>query len=170
MASAYVEIPLSGQKAAGRVALIDIDDYELVIKHTWNVLDKTRNGKVYRTCARTNVRVKPGYGGQATLFMHKLITGYQETDHKNRDALDNRRSNLRDGSDGKNSWNRGPHRGGSSPYLGVSWYKSGSKWTAHIRNRTLGYFFDEAEAAKAYDAAARTEYGEYACLNFSSLE
>jgi hypothetical protein len=118
MASAYVEIPLSGKRAGGRVALVDADDYELVSQYRWNVHEKKRNGVVYRVSARTNIRVRPGYGGQATLFMHTLISGYKETDHRNRNALDNRRDNLRDGSGGKNARNRGSHRGATSQYLG----------------------------------------------------
>lgn len=37
MAQAYVEIPLGGKKAAGRVALVDLDDYELVVRYRWFV-------------------------------------------------------------------------------------------------------------------------------------
>ena len=45
-----------------------------------------------------------------------------------------------------------------SRFTGVSWYKAGSKWEAYIRfqgkQKSLGYFFDEHEAARAYDTFA----------------
>lgn len=57
----------------------------------------------------------------------------------------------------------------TSPYLGVSWFKRDSKWRAWInvggRQRHLGYFHDEADAAEAYNAAALRHFGEYARLN-----
>ena len=45
-----------------------------------------------------------------------------------------------------------------SRFTGVSWYKAGAKWEAYIRfqgkQKSLGYFFDENEAARAYDKFA----------------
>ena len=45
----------------------------------------------------------------------------------------------------------------SSTYNGVSWYRKYQQWAARVRmggaRRTLGYFDDEAEAAKAVDKA-----------------
>lgn len=169
MAQAYVEIPLGGQKAAGRVALVDIDDYELVIRYSWNVLDKGR-----RIYARTNVRVRPGYGGQKTLMLHHLVSGLSYVDHHNHNGLDNRHQNLRASNDFLNSGNRRRNQRGSSQYKGVSWYKSTGKWRAYANvNKhkvTIGYFSDEEEAARAYDEVARREYGEHACLNFSYVK
>ena len=47
----------------------------------------------------------------------------------------------------------------SSEYRGVSWDKSHNQWRAFIRVagnlEHLGYFDDEAEAARAYDTHAR---------------
>jgi hypothetical protein len=58
----------------------------------------------------------------------------------------------------------------TSTYRGVSWYKNDNKWQATIKfngkNRYLGYFENEEEAAKAYDKAARAHHGEKAQLNF----
>jgi hypothetical protein len=58
----------------------------------------------------------------------------------------------------------------TSTYRGVSWNKRDNKWAAYIRsngkNRSLGYFEDEEEAARAYDRAARAQHGEKALLNF----
>ncbi len=46
------------------------------------------------------------------------------------------------------------------------------RWKAKIqvngKNRFIGYFDDEIEAAKAYDEAAKKYYGEFAVLNFES--
>jgi hypothetical protein len=66
-------------------------------------------------------------------------------------------------------------RGGhnfTSKYRGVSWVKSSSKWRAEIQHtgkkRSLGYFDDEQDAARAYDRAARTHHGDKATLNFAA--
>ena len=50
---------------------------------------------------------------------------------------------------------------GSSAFHGVSWMSGASKWIAQISNSAtgkrehLGYFVDEAEAARAHDKCAR---------------
>lgn len=54
---------------------------------------------------------------------------------------------------------------GSSAFHGVSWNKSKSKWQAFCQNtvtgkqENLGYFEDEAEAARAYDKCVATFRG-----------
>lgn len=59
---------------------------------------------------------------------------------------------------------------GTSRFRGVSWSKAASKWFAAFRMKghvqCLGFFRDEEEAARAYDAAAREALGEFATLNF----
>jgi hypothetical protein len=58
----------------------------------------------------------------------------------------------------------------TSTYRGVSWKQGKNKWTVYIQNdgkqRTIGYFEDEEEAARAYDKAARAHKGGKAQLNF----
>ena len=53
---------------------------------------------------------------------------------------------------------------------GVHWNRQRSKWKAAIwiapKTKHLGFFVDEAEAARAYDAAAREHFGGFARLNF----
>jgi hypothetical protein len=58
----------------------------------------------------------------------------------------------------------------SSRYKGVSWHKRDKKFYAAIklngRPKHLGAFIDEREAARAYDAAAREHFGDFAVCNF----
>jgi hypothetical protein len=62
--------------------------------------------------------------------------------------------------------------GTTSKYKGVSWDRHAKKWKAQINpgdkkgNLHLGYFHKEADAAVAYDTAARGFFGEFALLNF----
>lgn len=142
---------------------IDDDDLEKVSSRTWYV--REIRGVKY---AFTNGR--RGSDDPHTLGMHTLISGFAVTDHKDHDGLNNRRENLRDGSGPRNAQNTRSHRGSTSRFKGVSWDRSRNKWAAYIkagsRHLNLGRFSDELEAARAYDEAARTHFGEYAHLNF----
>lgn len=59
-----------------------------------------------------------------------------------------------------------------SEYRGVTWSKAKERWLARIdhegKQRQLGYFRDEKEAARAYDAAAWVLKGADAQLNFEN--
>ena len=61
------------------------------------------------------------------------------------------------------------HTDGSSVYKGVSYCKKSKKWKSRIhidgKEKRLGYFTDEREAAEAYNAAAIEHYGVFAKLN-----
>ena len=63
-----------------------------------------------------------------------------------------------------------PKGRGRSTYRGVSWNTSNNKWIAFIhedgKQKHLGYFKVEKEAARAYDAAARLLLGDNATTNF----
>lgn len=92
-------------------------------------------------------------------------------DHIDCDPLNNRRNNLRIATNGENSRNV-PKTSAkrSSIYKGVCWHKRKNKWIAmcaiNSRNKFLGYFDDEIEAAKAYDLSAKELHGEFAKTNF----
>jgi len=157
-------IPLGGKKAAGRVALIDDEDYELVALHAWSLL-ASRKGGPY---AKTNVRNAAGQ--RATIYMHTMITGWPLTDHRNHDGLDNQRANLRPATQAQNNANQRAREGLTSRYKGTYWHRGGRKWAAQIQidgtNHHLGLFSGEDDAARAYDAAALAAWGEFAHLNF----
>jgi hypothetical protein len=93
-------------------------------------------------------------------------------DHKNGDKLDNRRENLRICTIAENIRNSktSTKKGKTSRYKGVYWVGRIKKWVARIhvdrKGLHVGVFTDEAEAARAYDVAARQHFGEFARTNF----
>jgi hypothetical protein len=156
------KIPLYGRVAAGRVAVVDDEDYELVMRYRWHVIESERSGAY--AVARTGRGPRRG----KYVYMHNLIMGAIGVDHISHNGLDNRRSNLRLATGSENNGNRRMRRRGSSQYKGVC--RDRGRWTVAIvrdgKVRQLGRFLSEADAARAYDAAAREVYGPFACLNF----
>lgn len=148
----------------GKIALIDDEDYELISSFKWHAF-KDSNTFYAAT------KIKKPDGNYTTLRMHKLLTNFNKTDHINHNGLDNRRSNLRDGSVFNNR-NKLPQLGYSSKFKGVLWKKDSSKYRSVIRVNNkqihLGLFDCEVAAARAYDRAAIEHFGEFACLNFPS--
>ena len=108
-----------------------------------------------------------------TLYLHKLIVQVKHgtvVDHINHDLLDNTRKNLRAATRRENSMNRSINRTfRSSSFKGLTFYKRQRKWGARIRVNYkllfLGLFESEADAARAYNTAAKQFYGKFACLN-----
>jgi hypothetical protein len=94
----------------------------------------------------------------------------KEIDHRDRVGEHNWISNLRLATHQENMRNGAGRHGGASRFRGVGKSSSKGKWTARIRiggkPRGLGAFISEIDAARAYDAAARLHYGEFAVLNF----
>lgn len=79
--------------------------------------------------------------------------------------------NCRWASRSAQMWNQGIRRTlKTSRYKGVSWSLSRKKWQAqiqkHHKHLHLGFFSEEAEAARAYDRAANDLFGPYARPNF----
>jgi hypothetical protein len=158
-------IPLHNRK--GDVvahAIVDDADFEWLSQWKWHVT--TSDGKI-RYVARHAARDQGRTGKR--IYMHKVILGIEhgQGDHINRNKLDNRRLNLRMATPKQNYANRGkPQQLSSSQYKGVHFDKKCNKWRARITTDNLGYFTNEFDAARAYDAAAPHYFGEFAQLNF----
>lgn len=82
-----------------------------------------------------------------------MVTGDQppeEIDHKDGDAVNNRWSNLRDGTL-INARNKSMLSNNTSGYTGVSWHKQRQKWCVRIkvgdRYQSFGLYSDKDEAA-----------------------
>lgn len=154
------EIPLT----QGKVALIDDEDYERIVRYSWQA--SRLPGASQKYVAKTQIRGK-------TVFMHRLILDAkegEEIDHISGGGLDNQKSNLRFCSRSQNMANQGKRLGTSSRFKGVSRDWGRNKWLASIcfnyRAINLGRYDDEEEAARAYDHAASKYFGEFARLNF----
>ena len=166
------QIPLS----QGKVTLVSPEDYHFLIQNKWCTQVKPRTHYALRNISITNPDAKTK---RTTLKMHRVILARmvgcdllktEHCDHINGNGLDNRRENLRICTNQENIRNQLPTRGGSSQYKGVCWDKSKGKWQSNItldgRQRNLGRFTSEVEAAKAYDAAALKHWGRFAKPNF----
>jgi hypothetical protein len=137
----------------GHRAIVDNLDFEYINQFKWYY------SKGY---AVRGIRRKTESGGYRNIMMHRLINktplGF-ETDHVNRDKLDNRRSNLRTASNSLNQFNAGIRKDNTSGFIGVSWYKTTGKWRAVISVKGkltgLGYFNKIEDAIKARQIAER---------------
>lgn len=148
----------------GFTAMIDLTDRGLVAHRSWNAMP-ARHHTVYATSAAR---------GNTTEGMHRVIMGLafgdpRQVDHINHCGLDNRRANLRIVTKGQNQANARPRRGSSSRYKGVAWSTQYQQWIAYIQVdhdfRRLGLYDDEVSAARAYDAAALSSWGDHAYVN-----
>jgi hypothetical protein len=140
---------------------VDSADYPAVQKYRWWVV-LPRGGGAY---AQTGI---PETGKQ--IFIHQLLSGIKDIDHADRNGLNNRRSNLRPATRQQQQANHKKHGDGTtSRYRGVSLYKPSNKFRAAIvfnnKQKHLGVFVDELEAARAFNRAAIELFGEFASLN-----
>ncbi len=159
------EIPLT----QGKVALVDDEDYDRVVAAgPWAVSVKGRQKDIsYAQHSQRNAN-----GTITVTYMHTLVSGFSKTDHRDRDGLNNQKSNLRDTTTSQNGANRRKQiTHTSSGFKGVSRNNGrGKEWRAgikvHGKTYNLGSYDIDWEAALAYDRAAKEHFGEYARGNF----
>ena len=162
----FRRIPLT----QGKYAIIDPDDYERINRHKWYTYMKNRTYYAIRG------QWSPSQGKRLTISMHREILRVPDdlfVDHINHNGSDNRKANLRPATPADNArYARYPKINTSSKYRGVWYNKQTKKWRASIvvnrKRKHLGYFFDEVDAGKAYDKAAKKHYKEFAILNFQN--
>ena len=159
---AFRRIPLT----KGKYAIVDADDYYRLAGYKWHAR------KAYYTYyASRNSPRRPGVKSKPILMHREVLTvaAGLVVDHINRNGLNNRKANLRPATFSQNNYNRRKNlKPTSSKYKGVYRHRH-KKWRAMIKvnkkNMHLGSFDDEAEAARAYDEAARKYHGDFAVTN-----
>lgn len=157
----------------GKVALVDDADFEALSRFKWSA---DQFGEIFY--ARTKMSIS---GKSRWVRMHRFLLNppsWAVVDHRDRNGLNNQRSNLRACTVKENNANRSAR--GVSKYKGVCrtqirrLNKSGELkvydyWQASIqvdnKSKVLGRFKQEDDAAKAYNEAALEKYGEFANLN-----
>lgn len=143
----------------GMIALVDKGDWAVLSKYAWSY-----DGRY----AVTTIDKEKTY-------MHNFIVGCPlagfEVDHRDRDKLNNLRSNLRVVTIAVNKRNKGKRIStASSKYKGVCRMKNG-RWQAHIKPpdgkyKKIGAFDNEIEAAMSYDVTSILMWGTDNLINF----
>jgi hypothetical protein len=110
-----------------KICKFDLDKLSLFTENTWAVVKKGEHNFYVQTNAFINDPDK------SQLFHRHVITNLKIIDHINRNELDNRIENLRDGSKGINNNNRSKNKNNKSKINGVQRYVLGNDtyWRAN---------------------------------------
>lgn len=157
------EIPLT----RGYIALVDDEDFKFISQFSWHV-------HVGKSGIYAKAWTKRVNGVRLRIRMHKAILPFPEIDHKDGDGLNNQKDNLRGCTRQQNIHNTKPRLNTISRYKGVGLERKNGKWRVSIKAMdgsriSLGAYFTEEEAARAYDAKAKELFGEFARLNFPEV-
>ena len=137
------------------VTVVDANDFDLVKKYKW-----------FRTHGKyvaTTIENKKVYLSRYLMNPPDEV----EIDHKDRNPLNNRRSNLRIATSSQNKINL--IRKNPSGFRGIYWNKDNLNWRARIQYKhsthEIGSFSNKEDAARAYNEHAVKLHGEFAILN-----
>lgn len=151
-----VEVPLTN----GGFAVVNTTDAPIVLQYRWCGLQ--RRGRTTRYARSTQL-----IDGKHQL-LHRFLTAAKDgqlVDHRDRDGLNNRRSNIRIATRSQNGANRDANPTNRLGVKGVRRRKSG-RFEARIivakRYIHLGDFSTVEEASLAYRKAAAIHFGEFA--------
>lgn len=161
------EIIINSRNGDKHTIQIDDDDFERVSKIAWYA--NNVKGKPIRIVAT------PPEFGSKHIILSRFIIGFPNglfVDHKDRNPLNNCKSNLRICTHAQNNCNRSIQKGNTKGIKSVATVKRKNgpdRYVASISlNNTkkhIGTFDTEKQAALAYNEAAKKYYGEYANLN-----
>lgn len=141
---------------------VDQEDYERFVGFKWHLDSK---GYVYRN--------KPDNGRRKPSRLHREIMGADDPailiDHKDRNRLNNKRTNLRAATKAQNAMNSQPKRRvkATSQMKGVTWRRGRWRMTIKLPDGKIidRLFRKESEAAEAYNDFAKEHFGDFARIN-----
>lgn len=144
----------------GKYALVDDEDFDYLNQWKWHL-----SSKGYAMRGTHIGSVKNGTRKAVRFRMHRILDktpdGFQ-TDHINRDKLDNRKSNLRTVTNRQNHFNMPLQKNNTSGHKGVYWNKANRKWQAYIKSTEkilyLGCFSDIKDAIRARRKAEKIHH------------
>lgn len=157
MTTVQLALPALIPLTSGLAALVDAADADWLLAYRWRAIRIRHTW--YAVRADT----------EGLVYMHRLILDAPDgliVDHRDGNGLNNTRANLRLVTAHENNINAAKRTGCSSRYRGVDWCKAARAWRARVwgdgREKLIGYFATEEEAARARERAAMQVYGEYA--------
>ncbi len=149
----------------GYEILIDADEVWRIGKYEYHAFIRSVNGHVYFK------RYTYSNGKSSTAILHREIASAEKgqlVDHRDRNSLNLRKSNLRVCDNLGNSRNCGIRKDNISGFKGVGYSKANHAYRARIRIGTkrlfLGYFQKPENAYSAYCEAAKKYHGDFAAI------
>lgn len=134
-------------------------------KYKWFV---NKSGTKLEECFYGGVLIKDESNKTHTLLIHRYIMdakNNEDVDHRDRNTLNNRKSNLRKCNTSENISNAGLKTSNKSGHRGVCWSKTENKWIAYImknyHHHTLGYFTNIEDAIECRHRAEIRYFGEF---------
>lgn len=160
----------------GEKALVDNEVYDCLMSYgwTWRVEYRKKDNCCYIVHSHGSRRKKE----YLSVYLHRWILesfygvsmGGLEVDHADRNTLNNCLTNLRVVTRSQNACNRGLQSNNKTGFRGVSHVAKKEKFEVVIRVKGkafyLGCYTSAEDAARAYDAAAKEHFGEFAQFNF----
>ena len=123
---------------SGDDVIVDKNDFDYLNQWNWYL---SITGYAYRYSwdkdKSKTLSKKDKWKAHKGIYMHRLVNdtpcGF-ETDHINRNKLDNRKCNLRTVNRRQNTINRGLNKNNTSGYKGIYFDKKTNKWCVEIKN------------------------------------
>jgi hypothetical protein len=151
----------------GQVAKVCDCHYHLVKDYKWQAVWKPANRRYY--AKRKALKRERLLGITSSVFMHRVINNTPkgfETDHRDRDSLNNQCENLRTATRAQNQKNRNVSINNKTGHKGVTYHIRDKRYISSIsingKYKMLGSFLNIEDAKKERDRAELEYYGEFA--------